>query len=371
MTLFLDFDGTITAEDTVTHLANFALRFQSKQQEPEELETRSSGVSGTRGGSTTSTSTSEFPAPSPTSGPGSDQGSYINKNTTSSATSSSAVHTNKSHQPAQDDVIALSSRWDEVVRAYVSDYKSHVSSYAPPAPQRQCVADEVAFLRSQKHVETKSLARINECAIFRGITPDAFRDAGKELVRTGVVRLRPGFRDLVRRALGKGWKVNVVSVNWSAAFIEGACGFEKGEISVYANEVRGRDGAVLGPDIFGTSHGEGGGALSSSVTGEQDESRKLTNSCDKRDVVRAVLRNDAVPHDAPFFYFGDSTTDMECLLEATRGVVIADNEDSSLIRTLRRIGRKVPRVRDAEADDEVVWASDFDEVMAGPKFSLF
>ncbi|KAI0967639.1 haloacid dehalogenase-like hydrolase-domain-containing protein [Xylaria arbuscula] len=309
MSIFLDFDGTITTKDTVTHLANFALRFQSQRQ---DIST---------------------PADDP--------------------------QATNAHAQAQDE--ELSSRWDDVVHAYVSDYKSHVSSYAPCADDRQCVDDEIAFLRSQKHVETRSLHRINECALFRGISPAAFRAAGAELVRDGTVRLRPGFADFVRAARAKGWGVNIVSVNWSAAFIEGACGFPEGEISVFANEVREDDGVVLGPGVLAgeallTVDGEGVGESRGQV------GRNLTNSCDKRDVVQEVLRLHDV-RDKPFFYFGDSTTDMECLLEASRGVVIADDEDSTLIQTLRRIGKRVPHVRDAEAGEELVWASNFEETI--------
>ncbi|KAI1150496.1 hypothetical protein F4825DRAFT_477928 [Nemania diffusa] len=297
MSIFLDFDGTITTEDTVTHLANFALRFQSERHDSSE------------------------------DGP------------------SSEPPTQERVRGAED----LSSRWDAVVHAYVSDHKSHVSSYAPRAPDRQCVEDEVAFLRSQKHVETRSLGRINACALFRGIGPAAFRAAGAALVRDGTVRLRPGFAAFTRAALARGRRVCVVSVNWSAAFIEGACGaFAEGEVAVFANEVREADGAVLGPGALG---GNGDG-----------EGRNLTNSCDKRDAVREVMRAHGA-EDGPFFYFGDSTTDMECLLEATRGVVIADNETSSLIKALRRIGKRVPHVRDADASEELVWASNFEEVM--------
>ncbi|KAI1351224.1 haloacid dehalogenase-like hydrolase-domain-containing protein [Xylaria sp. FL0043] len=322
MSIFLDFDGTITTEDTVTHLANFALRFQSERNITRDSTTQAGDVAA-------------IPLPE-----GHEKEVNANEGNSSS----------------------LSSRWDDVVHAYISDYKSHLSSYTPGADHRVCADDEIAFLRSQKHVETRSLRRINACALFRGISREAFRAAGRELVRDGTVRLRPGFAAYVRRALEKGWRVNVVSVNWSAAFIEGACGFDEGEICVFANEVREHDGVVLGPGVLA------GDALLVDERGEEEEEedaqvgRNLTNSCDKRDAVREVLRMHG--HlGLPFYYFGDSTTDMECLLEAERGVAIADDEDSTLIQTLRRIGKKVPHVRDAEEGEELVWASNFEEII--------
>ncbi|KAI8630530.1 hypothetical protein F5Y19DRAFT_428041 [Xylariaceae sp. FL1651] len=304
MSIFLDFDGTITTEDTVTHLANFALRFQSERRHRQDNTT------------TTTTTTSAAPARTPTSSQ------------------------NLSQQQETGD---LSSRWEKVVNAYITDYRSHVSAYEPCASDRQCEEDEVTFLRSQKNVETRSLGRLNECALFRGISRAAFRQAGRELVRDGTVRLRPGFSEFVRKGLAKGWRVHVVSVNWSAAFIEGACGFAEGEVSVFANEVREGDGAVLGPRILGGD-------------------RNLTNSCDKLDVVRAIMREQGA-QGKPSFYFGDSTTDMECLLVATQGVVMADTEDSTLIQTLRRIGKEVLHVRDAGATKGLVWASNYEEAM--------
>ncbi|KAI0490069.1 hypothetical protein F4859DRAFT_178429 [Xylaria cf. heliscus] len=323
MSIFLDFDGTITTEDTVTHLANFALRFQSDHHPHDE---GLSTVPAVHSSSSTSTSAQVQDG-------------------------ISVAGVTREREKGE-----LSSRWDDVVRAYVSDYKSHVSSYAPCATDRQCVEDEVAFLRSQKHVETRSLGRINACALFRGIGRDAFRAAGRELVRDGTVRLRPGFVPFVRAALARGWRVSVVSVNWSAAFIQGACGFAEGEVSVFANEVREADGAVLGPGVLA-----GDGLL---VDEEETppRGRNLTNSCDKRDAVQEVMRKHGA-EGRPFFYFGDSTTDMECLLEASRGIVMADDENSTLINTLKRIGKQVPHVRDAEAGEGLVWASNFEEVM--------
>ncbi|GAP86306.2 putative upf0655 protein ycr015c protein [Rosellinia necatrix] len=332
MSIFLDFDGTITTKDTVTELANFALRFQAERNA-----TSSPGTSGR------------------------------SQDATAAPPEAAAV---QEREGQEED---LSSRWDGVVRAYMSDHEAHASSYAPGAADRRRVEDEVAFLRSQKHVEMRSLGRVNACGLFRGIGPAAFRAAGRALVQRGggsggAVRLRPGFAGLVRAARARGWRVHVVSVNWSAAFIEGACGLseedddEEGEgIHVIANEVREHDGAVVGP---GALAGDGRLLAGGADGGSRGYAgRNLTNSCDKRDAVREVLRRRGAGEGGPVVYFGDSTTDMECLLEATRGVVVADDESSALIETLRRLGKRVPHVRDAEAGEELVWASNFDEVM--------
>ncbi|KAI1434706.1 hypothetical protein GGR50DRAFT_390029 [Xylaria sp. CBS 124048] len=307
MSVFLDFDSTITVEDTVSQLADFALRFHRRR----------------------------------------DQDGHISTHDGPSTSSTSVLDGGQDRD--------LSSRWNDVVRAYMTDHQAHVSTYTPRPEDRQTVEAEIAFLHSLRPLEMKSLARIDACALFRSIGRDVLREAGRELVRDGSVRLRPGFTDFVRAALVKGWRVHVVSVNWSAAFIEGACGFAEGEVDVFANEVREGDGAVRGP--------------SEELLNEGWDGRNITNSLDKRDVVRAVMRMRDLKG-KPLLYFGDSTTDLECLLEASRGVVMADDEGSTLMKTLRRIGKRVPHARDADGNDDLIWVSNFEELMARSEIYL-
>jgi hypothetical protein len=62
-------------------------------------------------------------------------------------------------------------------------------------------------------------------------------------------------------------------------------------------------------------------------------------------------------------YFGDSTTDLACLVEADLGVVMADDGESKLLRALRRIGFEVPHVGECKDGSKLGWARDFDEVL--------
>ncbi|KAI1412155.1 hypothetical protein F5Y13DRAFT_163720 [Hypoxylon sp. FL1857] len=283
MSIFLDFDGTITVQDTVGELANFALRVRA------------------------------------------------------------------------DEGVNLQKEWDGVVSAYVDDHTAHVHGYEP-RPHARCLPEhEIEFLRQMKTVETRSLGRINECRLFRGISPAAFRDAGRELVRKGTVRLRPGFRRFVERRTRDGWRVWVLSVNWSSAFIEGACGGLEG-VKVIANDVQ-EDGSIAGPPVLNPP-----GSASS-----DEGPRNLTNSRDKLDAMEAVLVAEGLTG-KPSVYFGDSTTDLECLLAADLGFVIADKEDSSLLKTLRRIGKEVPHVRD-NTTSKLAWAENYEDI-PDSKFTL-
>lgn len=291
MSIFLDFDGTITVQDTIGEVANFALRVRA------------------------------------------DEG--------------------------QD----LARAWDGVVRAYLDDYRGHVEGYRVAEGRRRCVDDEVAFLREMKAVELQSLVRIHECGVFRDIAPERFYEAGRRAVEVdGTVRLRPGFREFVQARVREGWRLWVVSVNWSAAFIAGALGCP--EVTVIANTVR-SDGSISGPDIL--NQNQNGGAA---------EHRNLTNSCDKLAVVEAILKQQQAEESSlqgkPSFYFGDSITDLECLLRADRGVVISDKEDSTLLKTLGRIGKTVSHSTNAGSQDNssLSWASDYNEIEKHVAFTL-
>lgn len=317
MSIFLDFDGTITAQDTIGELASFALRFHEAEGK-EKQEKHESG---------------------------------------------------------------LSREWDEVVRAYVEDCRAGAAAHHTPPERRTSAAQEVEFLRALKAVEERSMLRVRRCGLFRGLGDDDFRAAGRRLVRdngdgdgdgngNGNVYLRSGFRDFVDRVSGgfgagagageaTGWRVYVVSVNWSAKFIEGAIGYRPERpgggsgIEVLANDIRGEDGAIVGPGILGGGDGAG---------------RVLTNSQDKLEVMEAVLRRNE--DRGPSVYVGDSNTDLECLLAADRGIVMADGPDSALLETLRRIGKEVPHVRERSAAAAgILWASDFIEILDHVDFS--
>ncbi|KAI2636915.1 HAD-like domain-containing protein [Hypomontagnella submonticulosa] len=277
MSIFLDFDGTITAKDTVGELANFALRVRA------------------------------------------------------------------------DEGVDLQAEWDAVVSAYVEDHSAHVDGYHLPPHARRLPDQEVEFLRHMKTVETRSLGRINDCRLFRGISAAAFRKAGRDLVEKGTVKLRPGFGRFVDEMIERGWRVYILSVNWSAAFIEGACG-ERPGVTVIANEVCG-DGSIAGPAVLNSVRGNGAAA----------EPRNLTNSRDKLDAMEAMRHADGLAA-KPVVYFGDSTTDLECLLAADLGFIVADRDESTLVKTLRRIGKEVPHVRDQSATSTLAWVSNYDDI---------
>lgn len=230
--------------------------------------------------------------------------------------------------------------WDGIVSAYLADYDAYKASFTPKESERRSLDQEKRFLAGVRDAERASLRRVSEAGVFKGLDATAMRRLGADAVRDGDVKLRNGLGRLVSTARERGCRVSVVSVNWSAAFIRGVAGdVLREEDTVVANTTREGDGRILGP--------------------EELEGELLVCSPDKLRVMRRVL--DGGEEGEEVVYFGDSTTDLECLVGANRGVVLADNEESSLLKTLRRVGVSVRRV--GEGNGGMVWAKSFDEVL--------
>ncbi|KAF4449646.1 UPF0655 protein C17G9.12c [Fusarium austroafricanum] len=228
----------------------------------------------------------------------------------------------------------LQASWDQVVQSYVADYRHYKDNHPSPEVTRTCVDDEFKFLSGMKDVEEASLERIAESRIFTGLDAETLSRAGADAVEAGRIKIRDGFADVMRLATERGWRVSVISVNWSRAFLRGA-------LLPYALEVIANEPALDG-----------------SITGPEFLNGRMTNACEKRKALEYTIKD----KDGKVIYFGDSTTDMECLL--TGGVVISDSEESSLLKTLKRVGVKVPHVGDRDkVTGKVSWARDFREVL--------
>ena len=229
----------------------------------------------------------------------------------------------------------LKATWDGVVNAYLDDCKQYKENYFPKEDDRRAVQDEVDFLGGLRTVESASLERVESSGLFAGLEPIGLFQMGVDAIESKKVAIREGFREIVELASQRGWTVGVISVNWSRSFIRGV--LHQFDLHVIANEIS-NDGKIHGPDFLG---------------------RRLTNSAGKLE----ALRHEFAPNGEKTIYFGDSPTDLECLLKG--GVVIADNDSCSLIQALRRIGFEAPHV-DSHKDDsqgDIFWATNFRQVI--------
>ncbi|KAL8359541.1 hypothetical protein RB601_007778 [Gaeumannomyces tritici] len=345
MDIVLDFDGTITAKDTIACLGAFAVSRQQQSQQSQQQQHHYDD----HGGHPTTTTTTEH-----------------HQDSTSTSTSTSRQAT-----------------WDWIVSSYAADHARHAAAFEPAEADRRTVAAERAFLASLRAVDGASAARVARSRLFAGCTDAHLFEAGRDAVRAAAgaaaaAAFRPGFAAFLRDAAGNGGggaTVAVLSVNWSAAFIRGVVSMCDGPgggrdgaaavvSEVISNDIM-ADGSIGGPLVRGPE-GEGGGG---------DRHAALTTSADK---LRAFLdRRDSRGGSGArtTVYFGDSTTDLECLLEASAGVVMADEGgaegSSALLRCLSRLGFHVPHVSEAAAaaaaaglpPPRLAWARDFCEVM--------
>ncbi|KAH8179685.1 haloacid dehalogenase-like hydrolase domain-containing protein [Sarocladium implicatum] len=236
------------------------------------------------------------------------------------------------HQREQGREVAP--RWNRVLEAYGHDAQVLKEHFRPKEAERTTLDGQRAFLSAQYDVDEASLSRVSASGIFANINKDTYFRFGQDAVESGKVQIRPGFRELVAHAAAQDWMVHVISVNWSREFIAGA--LHPLDPRLIITNSLAFDGTIQGPDIL---------------------QRKLTSPWDKLDALKAVTAGDA----DKVVYFGDSANDVECLIKG--GVAIADCEDTSLLRMLRRVGVQTPRLASQTDGNTVPWASDFDEFM--------
>ncbi|GAO16124.1 uncharacterized protein UV8b_02523 [Ustilaginoidea virens] len=237
--------------------------------------------------------------------------------------------------------------WDRAVRAYLDDYDAYMAAFQPSEPERTSIDQEKLLLAGLKSVEEASLTRVSQSGLFAGLQRHHLARMGSEAVSSGRIQVTRGFKALCDAAAAAGpgaAQPTVLSVHWSAAFIGGALG--QPGVCVIANEVS-EDGHINGPSP-GAS--------------------RLTTSADKARALGRIL-------DGPerLVYFGDSATDLECLLWC-RGIVVAKQEERSpLLKTLARLGLAVPHVGQLRhhAGKRLFWARDFQEVLESDVLAHF
>ncbi|EGR46827.1 uncharacterized protein TRIREDRAFT_122860 [Trichoderma reesei QM6a] len=301
MNLIFDFDGTITAKDTIFQLAQSAISLQA-QRSPND-----------------------------------------NNN-----------NNNDNDNPP------LQTKWDDIVQAYTDQHAAYAESFSPPKHERCTPAQELAYLASLKDTENASLDRVDGSGLFGGLTSEDLFRMGRESVEKGDVVVRDGFAEMVKLARDKGWRVGVISVNWSAAFIQGVLHPLGDGIPIITNCIS-SDGTIKGPEGF-----NGGVRLTTS----RDKANVLGELLAKEEQL-LLLHSPSSSSGSPptTVYFGDSTTDMECLLKHHGIVIAADAQSSSLLQTLERVGVSVPHVGSVQDNDDgggganIAWARDFREVL--------
>ncbi|KAH7359084.1 HAD-like domain-containing protein [Plectosphaerella cucumerina] len=237
----------------------------------------------------------------------------------------------------------ISPTWAQIVEEYGRDHKEYSTGYQPASDQRSSIEDELVFLRQLRSVEHRSLRRVERSGLFRGLDEETLKQGGRDALRNGTIQLRDGFTDIMAAASHNKWHISVLSVNWSTSFLRGVLeGYPV--LDVVANEIL-PDGRIVGPGHLGTAW----------------KDSPLMTCEDKREALSSLLLQQGSCA-SDLVYFGDSTCDIECLTLG-RGVAVALDIGSTLMRTLERVGVNVPSVADRQQSDALVWARSFQEVL--------
>ncbi|KAK3355901.1 HAD-like domain-containing protein [Neurospora tetraspora] len=257
-----------------------------------------------------------------------------------------------------------SEKWKQIVDLYVADYAKHKESYVPRVDDRKTLAQELAYLESLRTVEVTSAERVVNAGFFAGLKKGQWEGFGREARRNGegrnpdwdgdegkAVIMRRGFSEFVQQAKERGEKLGIVSVNWSRAFVEGVIEPEDPDRSEFVkrvNEVKWPGGQLEGPEEMG--------------------GKVMMTARDKLEGFETILLDEADGESKKCgsVYFGDSVTDLECLLRADTGIVVVnegEEEKSKLLGTLQRLGFEVPHVSESREGMKLAWARDFEEVL--------
>ncbi|KAK3363079.1 HAD-like domain-containing protein [Lasiosphaeria hispida] len=238
----------------------------------------------------------------------------------------------------------LQSAWGGIVQAYLADYEKHVSAYSPKESDRTTVDAELSFLESLRAIEEASVERVEKARLFAGLEGGRMGDLAAWARETDQVMVREGFYEFVEEVVKKrGWKAEVVSVNWSGDWVGSLCRRWSGHEELWGqrmmvNTVGCPEGMIEGPVGMG----------------------RLVTAGDKLDAASFVKRRDG---EEAWVYFGDSVTDIACLLKASVGVIMAQDRNTTLLLALDRLGFDVPHAGDCWEAQRLIWARNFDEIV--------
>lgn len=248
--------------------------------------------------------------------------------------------------------------WEEIVASYERHFEDHVRGYKHAKEDRKTLEQEIAYYRGLREVEERSFGRVSDSGLFKGIGKEAWEGAGREAVEKGDVVVRKGFKEFVEMLKENERIWGIVSVNFSGSFIRGvvgaSAGLGKDVVEVLANSSDER-GALVGPR-----------------SGEKTLTTSDAKLASMKDLLHSWRSTGWWDTSNPV-YIGDSGTDIECLTEpGVVGIVMADNAESGLMETMKRIGVEVVHIGEYEESrgNKRYWARDFEEILQSPLLSL-
>lgn len=300
--------------------------------------------------------------------------------------------------------------WPELGRQYIEDANKLYEEVMKQPPAT--VEDEREFLKVMEAAEKRSIDRVSNSGIFKGLSPQNIIQGALQAVKHENVQIRGGYRqfcDIIKaRTFGVGNSpddrnvhakegditqrkdlLTIISVNWSARFIEEcmkATGVwpNTGEVKpeICANELEHVGSIAVSQrrshESYKTASSDEKPQLkempsTGHIVPAPGLDSRIIFSRDKLDRFSKPQASDDGGNPVPKIYIGDSWTDLECLLAADLGICIRDDPMTSAQRKLaesfQRLGIQCHRLLDLLDQPEpitdrwkVVWVQDFWEI---------
>lgn len=93
------------------------------------------------------------------------------------------------------------STWDWIVRQYMNDANAWKSQYRPTPEERTTAQEEIRWLNSSEGVESRSIRRVIDSGLFKGLTKRQVEDGAKRAIENEEVVLRDGWAQMLLLAL--------------------------------------------------------------------------------------------------------------------------------------------------------------------------
>ncbi|KAF2242690.1 hypothetical protein BU26DRAFT_130521 [Trematosphaeria pertusa] len=259
----------------------------------------------------------------------------------------------------------ISENWKRVTQAYLSDYEATLKNRTPRDKLPSTISEEKTLLKILEEVEQRSLDRVAESGIFKGVTAKQLEDGAATAIESGRVEMRQGCVEFLQHVHSRiehpnddADAISIVSVNWSQRFIAGC--LKASHIDCEQTPLR----SIFANELEGVSGNE---PSSGRICAGRD--LRILSSHDKLVCLKTLRRNSSRKgKPLPVVYVGDSWTDFECLIAADLGICIRDEPMTStqkkLADSLIGVGIQCLHLREAQKADnwEVVWAHDFQEI---------
>lgn len=242
--------------------------------------------------------------------------------------------------------------------------------------------DYSQMLARRRVLEEQSMKRLEEWNFFRGVVRTDVCKAAETVVRDGRLKTRDHWTELLRLFTRKegqaeaaaASKVSIISLNWSATFIR--------QSLLEALKLQSRDDPELfklitydlqihSCEIKGLNEPNGSsGQMQADVLSSDDKLKYLPPASGRSSAIHPERKPDPT---APYLvYVGDSATDFDCLMAADTGVWLnpAANAEEAKMRCDQCFKPMELKVRPASevdqgnelAENELVWAQNFEQI---------